>query len=702
MRYWAFGTFASEQDDINGMFMGNCKSILSFGNVTNEVSNPNDYNPVGTGFGAKIGDDGAGTSGRNVALVEIAIGKIKAKLGQIPVLIKCELSLMSEVTDTLTSRIYRMYSSWDDADTNSRYKDVSALITWYEDTWGPYPGQDRETIPSYQGPTDESCNALERWEQNITSIVERALRDNTPIEMMLWPTNNQSGRSIYWKEVITTKNPLLYFFYLYPVEFYEDSGGNIDYSSAIQEAEDGHYYIGAVERGQTGSATKGWIRNYSGATQHVELFDDHPEFANPVQRAGTGLGLLDFVTLSDPAVSQLYTCVFYSSTQYEVKAEAYRDNAVSLHPQIDADASWRGAVGSDFTAPSGGLTIPAAAWQPGTLLDDEFEFGVRGNTTDTDWPADSNDQVEITQDDGGVADAAEWRPITGRRESATATVVVDGASIFFPVRHLATGEWPIGNRCFIQDVDKIDEGTITGAQERLLGTESFTGSGLDDMSDPTGNYNGNGNRTYRIQIDATPGGADTFSWSRDGTTSWVATGVVCTTSPTLLEDGIYIDWAALTGHTIGDYWSFDADTWGVTVGSLTPGSNSYAAGATVATTLPIRSLASATFANVNQASGASESPASRLYLDDTTGFTQADVIFVQQVANSGIYESATIATGGVQSTYLDLTAVLTNDYGDGDFCTKQGAGEAAFWMRPVATVSTVEELKRLRVNARML
>ena len=700
MRYWPFGTFASQQDDINGMFMQNCKSILSFGNTSDVVSNPNNYNPVGLGFGALIGDDGAGTSGRQVALVEIAIGQIKAKLGQIPVLIKCELSLMSEVSDTLTSRIYRMYTSWDAADTNSRYKDVSALTTWYEDTYGPYPGQDRETTPSYQGPASEAVIAGERWEQNITSIVERALRDNTPIEMMLWPTANQVGRAIFWKEVITTRNPLLYFFYLYPIEFYEDSGGNIDYSSAIQEAEDGHYYIGAVERGQTGSATKGWIRNYSGATQHVELFDDHPEFANPVQREGTGTGLLDFVTLSDPAVSQLYTVVFYSSTQYEVKAEAYRDNAVNLHPQIDTDASWRGAVGSDFTAPSGGLTIPAAAWQPGTLLNDEFEFGVRGNTTDTTWPADSNDQVEITQDDGGVADAAEWRPITGRRESTTNTVAVDGASIFFPVRHLLTGEWPIGNRCFIQDADKIDEGTITAAQERLLDTTpAFTGTGDDDLT-PSGNYNGNSNRTYRVQIDA-EGSPDTFSWSRDGTTSWVATGVAISDGQ-LLEDGVYLNWGGLDNHTSGDYWLFDADTWGGTVGARTGGSNSYAAGATVATTLPIRSLSAAVFANVNADSGASESPASRLYLDDTTGFTQADVIFVQQVANQGIYESATIATGGVQSTYLDLTAVLTNDYSDGDFCTKQGAGEAAFWMRPVATVSTVEELKRLRVNARML
>jgi hypothetical protein len=533
----------------------------------------------------------------------------------------------------------------------------------------------------------------------ITNIVERALRDNTDVMCYYWPTGNTS--TFYWKPSLTTQRPTIDFYYLYPIEFYEDSGGNIDYTSPIQEAEDAHYYIGAVERGQTGTATKGWIRNYSGALQHVELFDDHAEFTVPVQRVGTGTGLLDYVELADTAVSQKYEPVFYSSTQYEVRATAYRDNAANLHPQINADASWRGAVGSDFTAPDGGLVIPAAAWQPGTLLADEFEVGVRGNTTDETWAYDSNDQVEVTNDNGGVADAAEWRPINGRREFATNTITVDGASIFFPVRHLVPAQWPIGNRCFVQDPDSIDQGTVTAVQERLLGVDTHTGGGLDDLVAPTGNYNGNENRTYRVQIDAN-GTPDTFSWSRDGTTSWVATGVAVQGSSFELDSGVFIYWSATTGHTIGDYWTFDADTWGVTVGSLTPGANTYAAGSVVATTLPIRSLGAVIFSVVSAASGVSESPASRIYLEDTTGFTQGDTLYIQQVGNPTINETVVIATSGVQTGYLDLTATLVNDYAIGDFCTKTGSGEEAFWMRPVATVSTVEELKRLRINARML
>jgi hypothetical protein len=88
-------------------------------------------------------------------------------------------------------------------------------------------------------------------------------------------------------------------------------------------------------------------------------------------------------------------------------------------------------------------------------------------------------------------------------------------------------------------------------------------------------------------------------------------------------------------------------------------------------------------------------------MEDTTGFSNGNTIFIQNAEDGGTYETGTI-TGTPTSTYIDLTADLTNDYEVGDFITKQGTGEAAFWMRPVATSTTVEELKRLRVNARIL
>jgi hypothetical protein len=164
---------------------------------------------------------------------------------------------------------------------------------------------------------------------------------------------------------------------------------------------------------------------------------------------------------------------------------------------------------------------------------------------------------------------------------------------------------------------------------------------------------------------------------------------------------VYLGWGGTDNHTSGDYWTFDADTWGVTISGLSVTSNAYGVGAVVAQTLPIRDLEASRWSTVNADSGASQSPASRLYLADTSDFSQGNVVFVQQ-ASGGDSETATIASGGVHSTYIDLTTSLVYDYADGDFCTVSTLGQDAFWMRPAANTTTVEELKRLRFNARIL
>ena len=66
------------------------------------------------------------------------------------------------------------------------------------------------------------------------------------------------------------------------------------------------------------------------------------------------------------------------------------------------------------------------------------------------------------------------------------------------------------------------------------------------------------------------------------------------------------------------------------------------------------------------------------------------------------YEEGVIDTDGVHTGYVDLVAGLTNDYAEGDFVTVKDSGQAAYWQRPVATAITDEELKRYRLNARML
>jgi len=699
MRYWNFGIFDSQAADFNGLFMGSARSILSLeDNTTDQVSSSNDWNPTGVAGTAQVGFEPGVNPLHYLALIKIDIGLIKAKLGQVPILVKADLGLVAEFAKTAQARVYRMYSGWDDGDTNSRYKDVSLSTTWYEDTYGPYPGQDREVTPTYLGPAAQSIAQGERVHHEITPLVETALRDNEEMNMMIWYTG-ANVVPFLWKPPITSQRPTLEFWYVYPVEFYRDDGsGDLDLTSPVSDNLGDEYYLGTAEPGSTGSAVKCHLRNYSGATKHIEVFDDHPEFTTPISRIGSGQ--LDFVNLSDSAVSQKYTCVFYSSTQYEILAEAYKDNAVSLHPQIDADSTWRGTVGADKSFPSpSGLTIKAAAWQPGTALDDEYETGVRGQTTDDTWPADANDQVEITYDNAGVADATAWRLCIGHRELTAAQVTIDATTKLIPTRMVVPTDWPATTKAFIMDATNINEGAISSVQEADIGAPSFSGTGSDDIT-ISGNYNGVWTNTLRIKIDGT-GTPNTFTWSIDGGSTWEATGVDCSTTDILLQDGIYVKWTSTTGHVLDDYWDSVIKSWAIELSGLTANSNVYNAGSRIGTTLPLRSVSAATFTSVDADSGVSQGTPARLYLTSTTGFTIGEDVYIATPGEDENWEIREIDS--VQAgEYVDFTVAMTKDFSPGDFATVVGTGEEAFWSRPVATAITAEERKDLRFNARML
>jgi hypothetical protein len=695
MRYWKFGLFQSQHDVITFADIGFGRSIITEGSATNQDQGAADYNQDTHQWNVTVSADTSFAHGA----IEIEKELLKSKLGQIPILVRVAFRPYIKSDRTSGIQIWRFINQPDIKDCGNRYRDLSALITWYEDVYAPMPGQDIEDPPAYSY-ASQAFTQGDYADFEITSIVERALRDNINVSFML---RGSAGD----REFVTTYSdvgvwPYFEFYFFYPVEFYQaDSGGDIDLTRIIDDDPGNEYYLGAVERGQTGSPVKGFFRNYTEATQQIEIFDDHPESEAPVQRVGTGTGELDYVALDDNAVSQLYEAVFYSATQYEIRATAYRDNAISLHPTINADASWRGTVGSDFAAPTGGLRIPAAAWQSaGIALDDEFEIGVRGNTTDTSWPADSNDQVEITFDDSGNPDNGEWRPVTGHRIQTSAAVTIDATTKLIPTRFIDPTHWPIGNKAFIHNLADYDAGSIKSVQEADIGTPVFSGSGTDDLS-VSGNYNGTITDDYVVEIDAggTPG---TYKWSNDGGGTWEATGIVPTGSPQLLENGIYVTIPSGTAHTLADTWTMDVKAFAIELEGLTSGSTVYGTGSIVATTLPFRDVPAAVYDQVNQASGASSTPASRVYLESTAGFTQGDDILLVQASGDQLSEAATIAAGGVQPTYLDLTAVLENDYAIGDFVTKSTTGQTPFWLRAVATLTTVEQLKSLRLNARML
>ena len=76
-------------------------------------------------------------------------------------------------------------------------------------------------------------------------------------------------------------------------------------------------------------------------------------------------------------------------------------------------------------------------------------------------------------------------------------------------------------------------------------------------------------------------------------------------------------------------------------------------------------------------------------------------MFIQNPLDPGTAEVREIDS--VQAgSYIDVTVALTEDYPVGSFVAVIGSGQDVFWARPVADITTAEELKRLRFNARML
>lgn len=699
MRRWRFGEFQSQHDDITFAQMGYGRSIIVEGSDTNQEQSS--FQVDGDNIRVNLSP---GDTNFHYCAVEIQLAQLKAQLGQIPILISVGMNIFhdSNSSGTPTIEVRRFINPPTIANCSNRYR-TRSTVPWYEDVFAPYHGQDVEDPPSSSQIVAFSDNSRIPIPIDIKPVIERALRDNVNPSFMLRSAIIGAGTLyVAYDGLGPGRWPYFDFTFLYPIEFYAATlAGEIDLTSVIDDNPGNEYYLGAVERGQTSAGTKGFFRNYTRETKQVEILDDHPENEDPVQRVGTGTGKLDYIVLADPAVSQLYTLEFYSSTQYEILAVAYRDNSISLHPQIDGDSQWRGSVGSDFTAPDGGLSIPAAAWQPGTLLNDEIEIAARGNTTNTDWPADSNDQVEITDDDSGTPKVANWRPVAGRRIKTAAAVTIDATTKLIPTRYVLETDWPIGTKAFVQNTADINDGQVKSVQVADIGTPVHNGTGTDDLT-VSGNYNGTITDDYVVEIDAggTPG---TFQWSNDGGSTQQATGVVPTGSPQLLENGIYVQIPTGTNHDLGDTWTIPVEAFAVELEGLTADSTAYGPGAIVGTTLPFRDTAPAIYGQVNAASGVSETPPSRLYLDTTDGFVQGDEIVVEQaVFGSAASEIATIATGGVQATYLDLTAALTNDYPVGAFVTKTAFANNPFWMRIVAGSTTVEELKTLRLNARML
>jgi hypothetical protein len=87
-----------------------------------------------------------------------------------------------------------------------------------------------------------------------------------------------------------------------------------------------------------------------------------------------------------------------------------------------------------------------------------------------------------------------------------------------------------------------------------IGTVAFSvAPGLNDMT-VTGVYTGDKTRTFVVNIDGT-GTPDTFKWSEDGGVTWNSTANILF-AKCYLPYGIILNWAATTGHTATNTWTF--------------------------------------------------------------------------------------------------------------------------------------------------
>jgi len=539
------------------------------------------------------------------SLNHIALQRYRATLGYRALILSARLAFYRTTEDSLNvlMELFELITHPDLDDCNMVYYDVSESAKWYLDGYAPQWGYDLQSVAAATAYADLSQPADHDVIFELKDLFQRLLRSGND-DLWFHIIQRQTATEVFLKHSTATKRPRFTIDYIYPFELYPaKQDGSIDLSSLLT-LDTSLIDLGAYERDETGTGIPFFVKSYHSQTHpHLEVWDDSPEWSDPAAGSGNGgTGDLAYVTLADLSVSQEYEIKFSNGTDFEVKATSYLDNVESLHSSYDADPNWQGTTAGDFTAPSGGLTLPSAAWSGTPNANDTFTVYVRGNTTLSTYPVDANRQVEMCGDNAGSPDG-DWRPIRGQRTVSTGSVTIDAATKTVNVKRINTSEWDAGTPVFIADADNIDEGVV----------QSVTATS-------------------------------------------------------------------------------------VTIESLAVTSNVYAAGAIVATTLPIRSLQASPWAQLTGESGAAQGQPNRLYIEDADeyGFQVDETIYVQSLETPGLSEEGVIQQ--ITSSYIQLYANLGNDYEVGAWVVQEGTGEAKFWLRVVASATSDYERKPFRLN----
>ena len=472
MRNLAWGIYPAQQADFKGVRIYGGSIIVDASTSNNTQTS--EYDPSWLNFKC-IAD---GNQSVEKPICKITMATLRAILGHSPVLVRVRLFVWAPAQgtwdiDAHVQGFFRLLTVPDWADVNYRYRDVSGVIPWGGDAsiYSPVPGIDHHPVPfGTLNIPDNPATPQQWWKVDVTDELAYHLAAGDDLAFMaaMHPikvfTASTNTLQVNWKGD-SAHYPYLSFQYLLPIEFFAcKANGDIDLSQMLDNSIDldtGNLYLGAVERGETGTPVACRIKNLGGRIlPHVEVWDDTPEWSTPVADAGNaGSGVLDHVILAETSVSQKYTIKFTSATAYQVKAEAYKDNASSLHPTF-GNSGWEGDTSGDWTAPSGGLTIPTAAWSGTPQANDLIYVYVMGQTTDAAWPADSNTQVQMTKDAAGDPDNDNWRPIKGQRTYTSGSVTIDASTKTIAVRYIDTAKYPANTKIFVANAATIDEGYI--------------------------------------------------------------------------------------------------------------------------------------------------------------------------------------------------------------------------------------------------
>ena len=123
-------------------------------------------------------------------VIEIANAQIKAKLGQVPILILAQIEFTSDyASDTASGVIWtrRMLKTPDWGDWSNWRYDKSLDYDWYQDKQHIVRGQDVEDAVLHYSPWSSTYNVYDQINVAITDVVSRALRDNTNMRWVRGP-----------------------------------------------------------------------------------------------------------------------------------------------------------------------------------------------------------------------------------------------------------------------------------------------------------------------------------------------------------------------------------------------------------------------------------------------------------------------------------------------------------------------------------